>query len=94
LVEEAIALAEARSACTCELCGKPGRLYSRGGWLATACSQHARGEPVPVRPGFENLVIVRSFGVAGQQTVTCRRYDCETDAFVDVDPASLGIEEE
>ena len=35
-VEEAIDLAEARSACTCELCGAEGRLHSRGDWLATA----------------------------------------------------------
>jgi hypothetical protein len=29
----------------------------------------------------------------GKSYVTCRRYDRETDSFVDVDPSSLGIEE-
>jgi hypothetical protein len=92
-VEEAIDLAEARSACTWEICGAEGRLYSRGGWLATACPEHAQGEPAPVRPGFENLHIVRKFDARGLQTVSCRRYVRETDSFVDVDPQSLDIEE-
>jgi hypothetical protein len=92
-VEEAIALAEARSACTCEICGAEGRLYSRGGWLATACAQHARGEAVPIKPGFENLRIVRRIVEGRVQVISCRRYDRAGDTFVDVDPKSLGIEE-
>ena len=39
-VEEAIDLAEARSACTCETCGALGRLYADGGWYVTCC-EHA-----------------------------------------------------
>ena len=92
-VEEAIALAVARSACTCEICGAEGRLYSRGGWLATACPEHAKGELRPTRPGFENIHIVRTFGPGRFPIVSCRRYIRETDSFVDVDPKSLGIEE-
>jgi hypothetical protein len=30
-VKEAIALATARSACSCEICGAEGRLYTNGG---------------------------------------------------------------
>lgn len=93
-VREVVSLAEARSACTCEICGAEGRLYNRGGWFATACSVHARGEPAPVRPGFENLYITRKFRGGRLRTVSCRRYDRSADAFVDVDPGSLGIEEE
>lgn len=92
-VEEAIDLAEARSACTCEICGREGRLYDRGGWLATACPEHARGEPVPVKVGCENLHVVRRLVDGGVRIVSCRRYDRNADAFVDVDPHSLGIEE-
>lgn len=92
LVEEAIALAEGRSAVTCEVCGEEGRLY--GGWLTTRCAAHAEGRPaVEARTGFENMHIVRHMS-GGKNYVTCRRYDRETDSFVDVDPASLGIEEE
>lgn len=93
LVEEAIALAEARSAVTCEVCGEEGRLRG-GGWMTTRCEAHAEGRPaVEPRAGFENVHIVRYF-VDGERHVTCRRYDRENDVFVDVDPASLGIEGE
>ena len=95
-VDEAIALAVARSACTCEICGAEGWLHNRGGWLATACADHARGELAPIKPGYEDLHLVRTFGPKHKRfpIVSCRRYIRETDSFVDVDPKSLGIEEE
>jgi hypothetical protein len=92
-IDEAIALAVARSACTCEICGAEGRLYSRGGWLVTACAEHANGEAVPVKPGFENLHIVRRIVEGRVRILSCRRYARTTDSFVDVPPPSLGIEE-
>jgi hypothetical protein len=92
-VEEAIDLAVARSACSCEICSAEGRLYSRGGWLATACTQHARGQAVPIKPGFENLRIVWREVEGRVRIVLCRRYDRAADTLVDVDPKSLGIEE-
>ena len=91
-VKQAIALAQARSACTCEICGAEGRLYSRGGWLATACAQHASGEAVPINPGFENVRIFWEVVEERLRTI-CQRYDRAADALVDVDPKSLGIEE-
>lgn len=93
VVQDAVARAEARSACTCEFCGRPGVLHSRGDWLSTACSDHARGEPVPVSPGFENLHIVRAYDAGHYPIASCVRYIRETDSFIDVDPKSLGIEE-
>lgn len=49
-VEEAIDRAEARSACTCEICGEPGRMYGPG-WLTTRCTAHAEGgRPEEIRP--------------------------------------------
>jgi hypothetical protein len=91
-VEEAIALAEARSAVTCEVCGEEGRLRS-GAWLTTRCEAHAEGRPaVEPRAGFENMHIVRQL-VGSKRHVTCRRYDRENDVFIDVDPSTLGIEE-
>jgi hypothetical protein len=92
-VEEVVDLAEARSACTCELCGAEGRLYGPG-WLTTRCEAHARGEPAPVRPGHENLHVVRGVVEGRLRIVSCRRYDRDADTFVDVDPRTLGIEEE
>ena len=92
-VEEAVALAEARSACTCEVCGVEGRLYNRGGWFATACPDHAQGDPVAIRPGRENVHIVRTIDAGRIRIKSCRRYDRAADKFVDVDPKSLSIEE-
>ncbi|TCU60490.1 hypothetical protein EDE08_1213 [Bradyrhizobium sp. R2.2-H] len=92
-VEEAIDLAEARSACTCEVCGEPGRLHGSG-WLVTRCAACAAGRPlVESRPGFENIFVVERI-VGDRRDVRCRRYDRTTDSFIDIDPASVGIEEE
>lgn len=76
-VEEAIELAEARSACTCDVCGEAGVLRT-GSWLTTRCDLHAEGRaPAGVRPGFENIHIVR-YGLGEQRQIKCRRYDRET----------------
>ena len=92
-VEEIIDLAEARSACTCEICGEVGQLYGPG-WLTTRCAAHAEGRlPVEIRPGFESIHIEERY-VGDRRVVRCRRYDRESDGFINVDPRSLGIEEE
>jgi len=72
-VEEAIRLAYARSACTCEICGNIGRLYSRRGWLMTLCSEHAKGDPVPVKPSSENVHIVWGMVDGRVGMLSCRR---------------------
>jgi hypothetical protein len=92
-IDEAIELAEARSACTCEQCGEPGRLYDKGGYVFTACDQHAQGKAVEVRPGRENVHIVRTLKDGKLSIVSCQRYVREIDAFVDVSPSELGIKE-
>jgi hypothetical protein len=92
-VEEAIDLAEARADCTCERCGAEGRLRVSDHWFATACDEHAKGRPVEIRPGIDNLHVVRSIGKDGSRVISCRRYDRETDTFIDIDPSSVEIEE-
>jgi hypothetical protein len=92
-VQEAIDLAEARSACTCEQCGEEGCLYRAGGVLMTRCAAHAKGEPLAVKPGLANLHLVQQIVHGGARIISCRRYDRATDTFVDVSPESLGIEE-
>lgn len=88
-VEEAIDLAEARSASTCEICGEPGRLY--GGWLTTRCAAHAEGRrAIEARPGDDTHVLQRIVG--GRRRTLQRRYDRDSDSFVDINPS--GIEEE
>lgn len=89
-VDEAIELAEARSACTCEVCGGEGRLHRSGYWLTTRCDAHAQGAPVGPEADGENVVIVQR--VVGKRT-SFRRYDRAADAFLDIDLPS-GIEEE
>jgi hypothetical protein len=87
----AIALAEARSACSCEQCGEEGRLYRAGRVLITRCAVHAKGQPVEFTPGLENAHIVQR--IDGQRRgVTCCRYDRATDTFIDLLPDAPGIE--
>lgn len=92
-IEDAVALAEGRSSCTCEQWGNAGVLYARGDRHATACPDHADGDPVPVTPDLENVHIVRTFDGSGHPIACCRRYVRETDSFVDVGPRSLGVRE-
>lgn len=40
-IDEIIERVETKSACTCEICGKPGRVMG-GFWLYTACDEHAK----------------------------------------------------
>ena len=90
-VDEVVDLAKARSACTCEICGVEGRRYNNRGWLATACAEHAVGDPEPVRPGFENIRKLRR--VAGEPGMSYACYDREADTLTEVAPSSLGLEE-
>jgi len=39
--EDAVRLAEAESARTCEMCGSAGIVMSNGGWVKTVCKDHA-----------------------------------------------------
>jgi hypothetical protein len=81
-IVDAVNLAVARSASACEICGAEGRLYSNRGWLATACAEHAAGDPVPVRPGFENVRLLRRR--PGASDMYHARYDPETDSLTEV----------
>ncbi len=92
-VEEAIALAEARSACTCELCGAEGRLFNRDGWLSTLCGEHAEGELVAIPPKLVNIYVARTVEDGRRRIRSYRRYDRETDTFVHVAPSELCGEE-
>jgi len=88
-VQNAVALAEARSAVTCELCGARGQIHRSVGALITRCSEHAEGVLVPVKPRYMNVHIVHHRPIKGPSTVTCRRYDRDTDAFVDIGPSPI-----
>jgi hypothetical protein len=95
-IAEAVALAEARSACSCETCGAAGVLHRAGRQLLIACAKHAMGgAPVPIiEPGWENIHLVRGTRDGKASILVCQRYLRDTDCFVDVDPQSIGIEEE
>ena len=90
-IGEAVNLAVARSACSCEICGAEGRLYSNRGWLATRCAEHAAGDPVPVRPGLENVRFLRR--TPGTANMYYARYDRATDTLTEVSPRSPHGEE-
>lgn len=88
-IEDAIALGEARSACSCATYGAEGRQFlTSGGRLLPLCSEHARGEPMPARPGSENVHLVRAFIGEKMQLIALRRYDRDHDRFIDVSPSA------
>jgi hypothetical protein len=87
-IEEAVALAEARSGCTCVDCGAEGRLFASDFLIFPACDDHQRGTPVPVISGFHDVFLQR--GIVRERSVLKRvRYDWTSDAFVGVPPEDL-----
>lgn len=81
-VEQAVDLAEARSATTCEVCGEPGGLRA-GDWLATRCDAHAEGLLLAeVEDGPGDLHVVRRL-VDGYWRTSFRFYDRAGDRFVE-----------
>jgi hypothetical protein len=90
-IGEAVNLAVARSACSCEICGAEARLYSNRGWLATRCADHRAGDRVPVAPGFENVRILRRR--PGRPDMYHARYDRETDTLKEISSPSQPPEE-
>lgn len=88
-IEEAIALATARSACTCMACGAKARLFSSGGRLIPACPDHAQGVPVPVRTAMDGLHVFQR-RIDDFSAIVCVRYDFDNDQFVDVGPNLAG----
>jgi hypothetical protein len=92
-IDEAIELAEARSACTCETCGAEGRLFKSGGWFMTACDAHGKGKPVPQKTGLMNLHVTRGI-VDGKRVIRTQRYVRATDTFEEIDPSTLNLGEE
>ena len=91
LVEEIIDLDEARSACTCEVCGAEGRLQRVGGWLRTRCAAHGQGHPVNEKPGCENVTISHVVARGTNSVIVKRRrYVRETDSFIEIDPLIIG----
>jgi hypothetical protein len=87
-IGNAVDLAVARSACTCEICGAEGRLYSQHDRLATRCTEHAAGDPVTARYGQGSDNIRRLRRWRGQADVYFARYDRESDTLIEVPPPS------
>lgn len=85
-IGQAVDLAVARSACTCEICAAEGRLFNNRGWLGTRCAQHAAGDPVPPRygPGVENVHRLRRW--RWKADLYYARYDRDTDTLTEIAP--------
>ena len=69
-IGEAINLVVARSACSCEICGADGRLYSHRGWLATLCAEHRWA--IRCRSGPASRTFTSCAGRPARQTCTTR----------------------
>jgi hypothetical protein len=80
-VEESVALAEARSSCTCAECGAEGRLFASDFVISPMCALHEHGAPVPIVAGVHDVFIRRA--VVRQRSSLVRvTYDRENDSFV------------
>lgn len=70
-VQRATFLAGNRALRTCEVCGKPGRPVSDGGWFAVRCPEH------------QGKAKVRPFNIDLRPPEAAYRYDCVTDSIID-----------
>jgi hypothetical protein len=84
-IEEAVALAEARSLSTCAECGAEGHLFASDFRLFPACTVHQRGSAVPFISGFHDVFLRRGI-VRERSTLTRVRYDWASDTFVHAPP--------
>jgi hypothetical protein len=92
-VDYAVALAEARSECTCERCGREGSAYRSGSMRLIRCADHAVGDPAPARCEMERVHLVRKMIGERPGPISAGRYDRATDTFTDIDPSSLFLED-
>ena len=90
-IVQAVDLAVARSACSCEICGTEGRLYAHHGCLSTSCADHAVGSAVDVKAGLENIRLYRR--LPGKSDMYRARYDRETDTLTELPSSAAGPEE-
>jgi hypothetical protein len=89
-IDEAISLAEVRSAYTC---GEPPGYSSAAVSRKRLAILTREARPPELTPGRENVHIVRSLKDGKLSIVNCRRYIRETDSFVDIAPAELGTKQ-
>jgi hypothetical protein len=87
-IEEAVALAEARSRSTCAECGAEGRLFVSDFRIYPACKGHERGTLVPIVSGFHDVFVKRGI-VRSRPALMSVRYDWASDAFVPAPPGSI-----
>ncbi|RXH24212.1 hypothetical protein XH99_29575 [Bradyrhizobium nanningense] len=81
-IEEALALAAARSSCTCELCGAEGEKYHASEEVIVRCEKHAEGRPILETRANKRLHIVRVVAPTEPPVCILRHYDRKTDSFV------------
>lgn len=82
-IERAALLAELRSECTCDICGRPGQLKSTLGqsvWLAVRCVEHGFGYPRTAARGPPT----RSIQIGERSTALV--YDPATDSVIELGP--------
>jgi hypothetical protein len=84
-VNLAVALAMARSACTCERCGQPALHYRSGTHFLTTCDQHRVRGAVEIQPPWNLYHILREDRPGCTALLSTRQYDRTFDCFVDVE---------
>ncbi|AWO87537.1 hypothetical protein [Bradyrhizobium diazoefficiens] len=90
---EIVARATARSACTCEICGRTAARYRIGFSMFAVCPVHRRRGSIEIAPNWPTIRTTRAFVEGLSRIVGCEVYDRGLDRFVAAAPSALGIKD-
>lgn len=92
-VDEIAARGSARSACTCQACGRAGRRYRARFLTLAVCPIHTPRAAQAIEPNWPTVRIRREFVEGRSQIVRCEVYDRDLDRFVETSAAALGLKD-
>ncbi|MGY3449163.1 hypothetical protein [Bradyrhizobium sp. USDA 4353] len=92
-VDGIAARSSARTACTCQVCGRAGRRYHAGFLKLAVCPIHTPRAAQAIEPNWPTVRIRRDFVEGRSQIVRCEVYDRTLDSFVETSAAALGLKD-
>jgi hypothetical protein len=90
-IEDIVDRARAHAACSCEVCGAAGRRYMGALEATVRCDTHRVPVSTEIVPPWPLIRIERVIEEGVSRIISCRIYDRDRDAFVEIEPEALGI---